>query len=241
MNMPVRDVVTPDIEPRRRHGANWRAASVCREHPTDWWFNGGHRETMLAKGICEGCPVRVECLEFALGRPELIGVWAATTPTERASMRRAGDGIAVGARPEAPVEPGLRRLVDVDLVLEEERADAPEPQARAEREPEAQPGPGPAPHPHLVGAPAPAQAREPEPEPEGDLGRRRAGGFAGRRELLTPAEAARLLGVTPNTVTRWSRAGKVSAIQTMGGHRRFRRSEIERVLRESNLPASTSI
>jgi excisionase family DNA binding protein len=50
-------------------------------------------------------------------------------------------------------------------------------------------------------------------------------------ELLTPAEAARRLGVTPNTVTRWSRAGKISAIQTIGGHRRYRGSEIDRVLR----------
>ncbi|HEV7523909.1 MAG TPA: helix-turn-helix domain-containing protein [Acidimicrobiia bacterium] len=59
--------------------------------------------------------------------------------------------------------------------------------------------------------------------------------FADHGDLLTPAEAARKLGVTPNTVTRWSRAGKISAIQTMGGHRRFRRSEIERVQREANL------
>ncbi|HUI49631.1 MAG TPA: helix-turn-helix domain-containing protein [Acidimicrobiia bacterium] len=49
--------------------------------------------------------------------------------------------------------------------------------------------------------------------------------------MLTPAEAARRLGVTPNTVTRWSRAGRLAAIQTIGGHRRFRRAEIERVLR----------
>ncbi len=59
--------------------------------------------------------------------------------------------------------------------------------------------------------------------------------FVDDADLLTPAEAARKLGVTPNTVTRWSRAGKISAIQTMGGHRRFRRGEIERVLRDGGL------
>ncbi|MDQ1380549.1 MAG: hypothetical protein QOJ71_1268, partial [Actinomycetota bacterium] len=61
-----------------------------------------------------------------------------------------------------------------------------------------------------------------------------------RDELLTPAEAARKLGVTPNTVTRWSRAGKISAIQTMGGHRRFRLSEIERVLCDGSSVAAQS-
>jgi excisionase family DNA binding protein len=46
-------------------------------------------------------------------------------------------------------------------------------------------------------------------------------------ELLTPAEVAEMFRVNPKTVARWARAGKVSAIRTLGGHRRFRRSEIE--------------
>ena len=47
-------------------------------------------------------------------------------------------------------------------------------------------------------------------------------------ELLTPAEVAVMFRVDPKTVTRWARAGKLSAIRTVGGHRRFRASEIER-------------
>jgi excisionase family DNA binding protein len=54
---------------------------------------------------------------------------------------------------------------------------------------------------------------------------------ADRNELLTPAEVAVLFRVNPKTVTRWARAGKISAIRTLGGHRRFRREEIESVLR----------
>jgi excisionase family DNA binding protein len=45
-------------------------------------------------------------------------------------------------------------------------------------------------------------------------------------ELLTPSEVALLFRVNPKTVTRWARAGKISAIRTLGGHRRFRKSEI---------------
>ncbi len=50
--------------------------------------------------------------------------------------------------------------------------------------------------------------------------------------LLTPAEVAELFRVNPKTVTRWARAGKLHAIRTLGGHRRFRASEIRRCLEE---------
>ena len=37
-------------------------------------------------------------------------------------------------------------------------------------------------------------------------------------DLLTPSEVAALFRVNPKTVTRWARAGKISAIRTLGGH-----------------------
>jgi excisionase family DNA binding protein len=52
-------------------------------------------------------------------------------------------------------------------------------------------------------------------------------------ELLTPAEVAVMFRVNPKTVTRWARAGKISAVRTLGGHRRFRASEIRRFLEEA--------
>ncbi len=50
--------------------------------------------------------------------------------------------------------------------------------------------------------------------------------------LLTPAEVAALFRVNPKTVTRWARAGKLTAIRTLGGHRRFKASEVRRCLEE---------
>lgn len=50
--------------------------------------------------------------------------------------------------------------------------------------------------------------------------------------LLTPSEVAALFRVNPKTVTRWARAGKLTAIRTLGGHRRFKASEIRRCLEE---------
>jgi excisionase family DNA binding protein len=51
--------------------------------------------------------------------------------------------------------------------------------------------------------------------------------------LLTPAEVAALFRVDPKTVTRWAKAGKLSAIRTLGGHRRYREAEIMRLLAQS--------
>ena len=50
--------------------------------------------------------------------------------------------------------------------------------------------------------------------------------------LLTPGEVAAIFGVNPKTVTRWERVGKLQAIRTLGGHRRFRTAEVEALRRE---------
>ena len=48
-------------------------------------------------------------------------------------------------------------------------------------------------------------------------------------ELLTPAEAARLAGVSYPTLKQWIYKGKIHSTRTAGGHHRIARSEVERV------------
>lgn len=55
--------------------------------------------------------------------------------------------------------------------------------------------------------------------------------IAGTR-FLTRSEVSKLLGVSPNTVTRWAREGKLECQVTLGGHHRFDREVVER-LRQS--------
>ena len=50
--------------------------------------------------------------------------------------------------------------------------------------------------------------------------------------LLTPAEVAKLFRVDPKTVTRWAKAGKINPIRTLGGHRRYRKSEVLKLLEQ---------
>ena len=55
----------------------------------------------------------------------------------------------------------------------------------------------------------------------------------GDDELLTPGDVAKLFGVDPKTVTRWASAGKLSPLRTLGGHRRYRASEVHALLERS--------
>lgn len=55
--------------------------------------------------------------------------------------------------------------------------------------------------------------------------------------LLTPAEVAAMFRVDPKTVTRWAKAGKLSSIRTLGGHRRYRESEVRALLAGHPTPA----
>ena len=54
-----------------------------------------------------------------------------------------------------------------------------------------------------------------------------------QEKLLTPSEVATLFRVDPKTVTRWAKAGKLTSIKTLGGHRRYRESEVRALLKST--------
>jgi excisionase family DNA binding protein len=53
--------------------------------------------------------------------------------------------------------------------------------------------------------------------------------------LLTPAEVASMFRVDPKTVTRWAKAGKLTSIKTLGGHRRYKESEVKALLKSISI------
>jgi excisionase family DNA binding protein len=58
--------------------------------------------------------------------------------------------------------------------------------------------------------------------------------------LMTPAEVASLFRVDPKTVTRWADAGKLTAVRTLGGHRRYRQDEVQNLLVASSISLPSS-
>lgn len=49
--------------------------------------------------------------------------------------------------------------------------------------------------------------------------------------FLTRSDVSKLLGVSPNTVTRWAREGRLPCQVTLGGHHRFERELVEQLRR----------
>ena len=68
----------------------WRADAACREHPEVDFFPQDSYGVALAQRVCADCPVRLDCLEWALARPELHGVWGGRSERERVKIKRDG-------------------------------------------------------------------------------------------------------------------------------------------------------
>ena len=75
---------------------SFMASGVCREHDPELFFpvsgedtDKGEMEWVAAKRICEmECPVRTECLSYALDNRLMYGVWGGRSEDERRGMLR---------------------------------------------------------------------------------------------------------------------------------------------------------
>jgi WhiB family redox-sensing transcriptional regulator len=79
------------------HEVVWQDLASCAEASGDYWYpekDGVTREAKTAKRICAACPVRPQCLEFALDHMTttygagMYGIWAGTTVNQRKQMLR---------------------------------------------------------------------------------------------------------------------------------------------------------
>jgi len=57
-------------------------------------------------------------------------------------------------------------------------------------------------------------------------------------EFLTRSEVSTQLGVSPNTVTRWAREGRLPCQVTLGGHHRFDRDLVEQLRKSLYRPGT---
>ncbi|MBT8211883.1 MAG: WhiB family transcriptional regulator [Acidimicrobiia bacterium] len=64
---------------------NWREDASCLGAEADLFFpiSEESSEATRAKAICEGCPVRDECLQYAFSTKQTEGVWGGMTGSER--------------------------------------------------------------------------------------------------------------------------------------------------------------
>jgi len=67
--------------------ADWAATAACRSTDPDELFVQGAAQNR-AKAVCQGCPVRIECLADALDHRVEFGVWGGMTERERRALLR---------------------------------------------------------------------------------------------------------------------------------------------------------
>ena len=67
---------------------DWLAAAACRGATTDVFFPTSETRVDAATRICAACPVREECLEYAIATRQPEGVWGGLTGVERRRLLR---------------------------------------------------------------------------------------------------------------------------------------------------------
>jgi hypothetical protein len=67
--------------------AGWRHRALCATVDPELWFPPPGARATAAKRICAGCPVRAECLAFALAVAPQYGIWAGLNTTELDALR----------------------------------------------------------------------------------------------------------------------------------------------------------
>lgn len=66
----------------------WMSAALCAQTDAETFYPEKGQSTQAAKKICASCPVKVQCLEYAIVHDERFGVWGGLSERERRRYRR---------------------------------------------------------------------------------------------------------------------------------------------------------
>lgn len=69
-------------------GQEWRSQANCLGIDPNLFFPERGPSTIVAKGVCQGCVVKVQCLEFALSHSDKHGTWGGYSERERRDIKR---------------------------------------------------------------------------------------------------------------------------------------------------------
>lgn len=66
----------------------WMGQAACKGVDASLMFPARGESDKEAKALCAGCPVRAQCLGYAMNRNHIVGVWGGTSERERRQIRR---------------------------------------------------------------------------------------------------------------------------------------------------------
>jgi hypothetical protein len=81
---PHPPAVRPALDPSK---TPWRELALCLGHDPDLWFPQESDGGANAVRICSACPVRLDCLGWAIAHNERNGIWGGMSARKRQTMR----------------------------------------------------------------------------------------------------------------------------------------------------------
>ncbi|MFF3643431.1 WhiB family transcriptional regulator [Streptomyces sp. NPDC002564] len=81
-------VPAPPPAPADAPAPGWEVDALCAQTDPELWFPEIGQSSRAAKQICATCPVRANCLDYALARTHLTGIWGGLSERERWMLRR---------------------------------------------------------------------------------------------------------------------------------------------------------
>ncbi len=66
----------------------WMVDAKCLDADPEAFFPEKGGSTREAKRICAACPVRQECLDYAMSNDERFGIWGGLSERERRRLKR---------------------------------------------------------------------------------------------------------------------------------------------------------
>lgn len=87
MSIPASSIVLANAD------YSWRNHAICRDTDPELFFPVGTTGYALvqvdrAKEVCRQCPVKTQCLDYALETNQDSGIWGGTSEEERRDIRR---------------------------------------------------------------------------------------------------------------------------------------------------------
>jgi WhiB family redox-sensing transcriptional regulator len=66
----------------------WQVGARCLQVDPEIFFPERGGSSKAARAVCRECPVKTECLRYALANREQFGIWGGTSERERRRLRK---------------------------------------------------------------------------------------------------------------------------------------------------------
>ncbi|MCU1395639.1 MAG: WhiB family regulatory protein [Ilumatobacteraceae bacterium] len=80
--------MAPTLAPSSAPSLAWSRSAICETADPDLFFPQPGTDTTYARSMCKACPVRRQCLDYALETKQKFGIWGGMTESQRRRLRR---------------------------------------------------------------------------------------------------------------------------------------------------------